>query len=66
MLKSLNEATPETAFFVVVPLRVPPLGLVPMAIDIDAVEEATVLPKASFTATDIGPGIALPELAFPG
>jgi hypothetical protein len=37
-----------------------------MAIDIDAVEEATVLPKASFTATDIGPGIVLPESALPG
>jgi hypothetical protein len=66
MLKSLNAATPATAFFVVVPLRIPPLGLVPMAIDIDAVEDVAVLPKVSFTASDIGPGIASPEFAFPG
>ena len=66
MLKSLNEATPETAFFTVAPLRIPPLGLVPIATVIDAVEDVTVLPKLSRTATAGGPDRLLPAAAFPG
>ena len=51
---------------VLVPLKTPPLGLLPMAIVMEAVEEVTVLPKLSCTETVGGPGIALPALASPG
>lgn len=66
MVKSLKLATPPEAFFVVVPLNVPPPGLLPSAIVMAAVDEVTVLLKLSCTVTVGGPGILLPALAFPG
>jgi hypothetical protein len=65
-LKSLNEASPETAFFVVEPLRVPPPGLAPIPIVIYAVDDATVLPRLSCTVIVGGPEMLLPTLALPG
>ncbi len=59
-------ATPDEAFFVVVPDRVPPPGLFAMAIVIEAVDEVTVFPKLSWTVTVGGPGIELLTLTFPG
>ena len=66
MVRSEKLATPETAFLVVVPLSTPPLGLLPSATVIDAVDDVTVLPKLSWTVTVGGPGIVVPVLAFPG
>jgi hypothetical protein len=47
MVRSWKLATPAVAALVVVPDRVPPVGFVPMAIVIDAVENVTVLPNPS-------------------
>jgi hypothetical protein len=66
MIRSVKLATPDEAFLVVVPLRVAPLGFVPMATVMEAVEEGTVLPKLSRTVTVGGPGIELPAVALPG
>ncbi len=49
--KLLKVATPLTAFTGVVPLSVPPPGLAPMAMVIEALLPVTVLPKASWTLT---------------
>src|SRR5260370_41742794 len=51
MDRLLNVATPLTALEVVLPLRVPPLGLVAIARLIDAVLLVTVLPRLSWTVT---------------
>jgi hypothetical protein len=59
-------ATPEIALFVIVPLRVPPLGLLPMATVIEAVDEVTVFPKLSRTVIVGGPEIGDPAVVFPG
>src|SRR5262245_64509889 len=64
--KSPNAAMPETALFVVVPVRVPAPGLVPMPIVILAVEDVTALPKLSRTLIVGGPGRLLPTVVFPG
>lgn len=66
ILRSLKLATPATAFFVVVPLSVPPLGLFPIAIVIEAEEEVIVFPKLSWTTTVGGPDNAAPAPALPG
>jgi hypothetical protein len=66
MLRLLKLATPETAFFVSVPLKTPPPGLLPMATVIEAVDAVTVLPKLSRTVTVGGPGIVAPAPAAPG
>jgi hypothetical protein len=66
ILRSLKAATPDEAFFVVVPDRVPPPGLFPMAIVIEAVDEVMVLPRLSWTLTVGGPGIELLTVTFPG
>ena len=47
MLRVLNVATPLTALTVFVPDNVPVLGLVPIAIVTEAVEEVIVIPAAS-------------------
>ena len=65
-LRSVKVAVPELAFLVVVPLRVPPPGLVAIPIVMDALEEVTVLPLASCTVIVSGPGMELPAVAFPG
>jgi hypothetical protein len=62
----LKLATPETAFFVVVPLRVPLPGFIPIATVIDAMDEVTVFPKLSWTVTEGGPAIVFPAVEFPG
>jgi hypothetical protein len=59
-------ATPETALCVTVPLSTPPLGLVPIPIVIEAVEEVIVLPELSRTVTVGGPDMEAPAVAFPG
>ena len=51
MLRSLKVATPATALTGVVPVNVPPTGLVPIAIPMEAVEVVTVLPAISWTVT---------------
>ncbi len=51
MDRLLNVATPLTALTVTVPLRLPLLGLVPMATVIEAVLLVTTLPPASCTCT---------------
>ena len=60
MLRSANDATPPTALWHTVPgpagqfevpLNTPPLGFVPIASVIAAVEEVTVFPDASCTRT---------------
>jgi len=66
MLRSVKVATPETAFFVVVPPRLPPPGLLPMAIVIEPVKEVTVFPELSWAATVGGPGNELPAVVLPG
>ena len=50
-VEQARRATPLTAFTVVVPERVPPLGLVPMAMAMLSVAVVTVLPKESCTVT---------------
>ena len=66
MLRSAQLAIRATAFLVVVPLRIPPAGLIPIEIVTGAVESVTVLPKESCTVTVGAPGIAAPAEAFPG
>ena len=66
MFKSLNVATPLDALTVVVPLNVPPLGLVPIAIEIDALLTVTVLPIESCTVTSTAADMLLPEAASLG
>ena len=61
-----NVAPPADALVVVVPDSVPPPGLFPIATVIDAVEEVIVFPKLSCTVAVVGPGIAVPAIAFPG
>src|SRR5438874_12593100 len=51
MDRLLKLATPPEALAVRVPPRVPPPGLAPMAIVIEAVLPVTVLPPASWTVT---------------
>src|SRR6266851_1601862 len=66
MDRLLNVATPLTALTVLVPLSVPPLGLVPMATVIEALLVVTVLPKASWTVTLTAGLIATVDTAFVG
>src|SRR5437868_222061 len=61
-----NIATPFTAATVDVPDSVPPLGLVPIATVMFAVELVTVLPHASCPATRTAGLIATPAVAFAG
>jgi len=61
-----NVATPPTAATVVVPLSVPPPGLVPMATVMPIVAAVTVLPCASWTVTATAGAIAVPAVAFAG
>ena len=51
MFNVLNVATPPTAATVVVPLKVPVAGFVPIAKTTFAVEPVTVLPFASWIVT---------------
>jgi len=66
MLSPGKLATPETALVVVVPLSVPPPGLVPIPTVMDAAEEVIVLPKPSWTVTVGGPEMDVPAAALPG
>jgi hypothetical protein len=66
MDKLLKVATPLTAFTVFVPLRVPPLGLVPIAIVTAAVLVLTKLPFASCTCTVTVGVIVAPAAVFVG
>src|SRR6478735_3974175 len=61
-----NVATPATAATVVVPDKMPPPGLVPMATVMLAVELVTVLPNASCTATCTAGLIATPAVTPEG
>src|SRR5207249_11255384 len=65
MLNVENVATPLTAFTLVVPERVPPLGFVPIATVIRPVYPVTVFPDASraVTRTD---GIVCPACVVCG
>src|SRR5437763_1583976 len=63
MVRLLKVATPPVAATVVVPLRVPLPGLVPIASVIDAVLLGTVLPKASWAVTVML--IELPAVVVP-
>ena len=62
----LNVATPPDAVTVVVPLRVPPLGFVPMATVIEAALVVTRLPPASCTCTVTAGLIEAPAVVFDG
>jgi hypothetical protein len=66
MLNVKNVATPLTAFAVVVPERVPPPGLVPIAIVIAFVAVVTRFPDASWTATCTAGAIEAPDTTFEG
>jgi hypothetical protein len=66
MLRSVKLVTPEIALFVIVPLRVPPLGLFPTATVTEALDDVTVFPKLSRTVIVGGPGIGDPAVVFPG
>src|SRR5256885_913640 len=57
---------PATALSVFVPLRVPLLGLVPIASVIDAALVVTVLPPASFSVTTGCVAQAVPPVPPPG
>jgi hypothetical protein len=59
-------ATPPTAVTVVVPERVPLAGLVPIANVMPELAVVTVLPWASWTATDTAGVIAAPAAALLG
>src|SRR5512140_3955955 len=61
-----KEASPPDAATVVVPDRIPPPGLVPIATVTFAVEVVTVLPNASCTATCTAGEIAAPAMALVG
>ena len=62
----LKVATPLTALTVVVPLRLPPLGFVPIATVIDAVLLVTVFPRPSTTFTATAGLMLLPAIEFVG
>ena len=66
ILRSLNVATPFTAATVRVPLSVPLLGFVPIAIVTESVDEVTVLPIASRTVTSTAELIELPAAVLLG
>jgi hypothetical protein len=59
-------ATPLTAFAVLVPLKVPPAGLVAMPIVIEALLLVPVLPKLSCTATASAGVIEVPAVVLVG
>src|SRR5512146_786008 len=59
-------ATPLAAATVVVPVSVPPPGLVPMATVMLAVELVTVFPNASCTATRTAGEMLAPAVAMLG
>src|SRR2546426_5215874 len=59
-------ATPALAVAVVVPERMPPAGLVPMATVMLALDVVTVLPKASCTDTWTVGATAVPAVALEG
>jgi hypothetical protein len=59
-------ATPLVAVTVVVPARVPELGLVPMAMAIDALETVTTRPEESSTVTTIDGEMVEPWAVFEG
>src|SRR5512140_84494 len=61
-----NVATPADAATVVVPVNVPPPGLVPIATVTFAVELVTVFPNASCTVTCTAGLMALPAVALAG
>jgi hypothetical protein len=62
----LNVATPLTADTVVVPLRDPPLGFVPIAAVTEADEVVTTFPFASSTETCTAGLMDVPATAFDG
>ena len=66
MDKLLNVATPFTAATVVVPLRVPLLGFVPIAMVIEAALVVTKLPFASCTCTATAGVIACVAVVLEG
>lgn len=66
MLTPEKVATPLVAVMVVVPLRVPPPAFVPIANVIEAVELVTVLPKLSFTMTEMSGEIVVPATVLEG
>src|SRR6266849_6984068 len=66
MDRLLNVATPLTALTVVLPLSVPLLGLVPVAIVIEAVLPVTTLPPASCTCMVTAGVIEETAVAFDG
>jgi hypothetical protein len=66
MLRFEKAATPALALALVVPLRAPPDGFVPIATVIEALELIAVLPKLSWTVTVGGPAIEPPAVVFPG
>src|SRR5256885_10746821 len=66
MERVANVATPATADTVVVPDSVPPLGLVPIATVMLAVEVVAVLPNASCTATCTAGVIDAPAISVVG
>src|ERR1700752_911209 len=66
MLSVEKEATPFTAATVKVPPRVPLLGFVPMAMVMEAVEDVTMLPCASSTATCTAGEMEAPAATFVG
>src|SRR6185295_1228192 len=66
MERVVNVATPATAATVPVPDSVPPLGLVPIATVMVAVELVTVLLNWSCTVTRTGGAIATPATALVG
>src|SRR5437870_4770681 len=66
MLRFETVATPFTAATLVVPARVPPPGLVPIAMVTVPVKPATVLPASSCAATCTGGEIGLPAVVVLG
>ena len=64
--RALKVATPLTALTVLVPLRVPPPGFVPMATVIEAVLPVTTLPFASSTSKVTAGLIETPATVFVG
>src|SRR2546422_3273731 len=66
ILRVANVATPLTAATGPPPVRVPPLGFVPMASVTFPVKPVTVFPAASSAATFTAGGSAAPAPALPG
>src|SRR5437870_702807 len=66
MLRFETVATPFTAATLVVPARVPPPGLVPIAMVTVPVKPATVFPAPSCAATCTGGEIGLPAVVVLG